>query len=258
MSRRAARFPAAARALRWAALALAMMLVAPLPARAQQVVADLSSHLVAITTGFVGTDVLLFGAVDGEGDIIVVVRGPDRPQVVRRKERVAGVWINADRLTFANAPAFYALASSKPVAQLLAPSALVRHRIGLDNLELRPEGIADAARVAAFRAGLIRNKTRAGLYDSEVGHVAFLGNRLFRTNIYFPATVPTGTYIVDIFLVREGVVVSAQTTPLLISKIGIGAEIFRFAHQSSILYGVIAILMALFAGWLAGVVFRKA
>ncbi|MFM2129092.1 MAG: hypothetical protein RL477_638 [Pseudomonadota bacterium] len=237
--------------------ALAALSCAP-AARAQQVVADLSRHLVAITTGFIGTEVLLFGAIDGDGDVIVVVRGPERPEVVRRKDRIGGIWINADTMTFASAPAFYAVAASRPVGEAVSQRLLTRHRIGTEFLDLRPDRRVDAKTLADFRSGLIRNKVRQGLYLDKPAPVTFLGNRLFRTNLYFPANVPTGTYTVEVLQVHQGRVVSAQTTPLLISKIGVGAEVYRFAHRYSALYGLIAILIALAAGWAAGAIFRKA
>lgn len=232
--------------------------LAPDAARSQEVVADLSSHLVAITTGFVGTDVLLFGATEGEGDVIVVVRGPDRREVVRRKDRIGGIWINASEVAFPAVPAFYAVAASRPLAEVAPRRVLERHRIGTQFLDLRPEQRIDAPALAAFRDGFVRNKVRQGLYLDKPGRVTFLGNRLFRANLYFPANVPTGTYTVEVLLVHQGQVLSAQTTPLLISKIGLGAEVYRFAHRHSALYGIIAILIALAAGWIAGVVFRKA
>ena len=74
----------------------------------------------------------------------------------------------------------------------------------------------------------------------------------------FPANVPTGTYKVEVYLLRDGRVVSAQTTPLIVGKIGLEADIFDFAHNYAALYGVIAILVALVAGWLAHVAFRRA
>ena len=107
-----------------------------------------------------------------------------------------------------------------------------------------------------FRRALLR-KIRQGLYPERVGRVAFLGNRLFRTDVKFPANVPTGTYTVTAYMIRGGKVLSAQSTPLQVSKVGIGAQIFDFAHQQSVLYGLLAIALALFSGWLAGAIFRK-
>src|SRR6202023_4241618 len=80
-------------------LVAALLIWAP-PTRAEALIADLTSHLIAITTGFTGASVVLFGATDGPGDVIVAVRGPDREMTVRRKRRVAGIWANTEQGTF--------------------------------------------------------------------------------------------------------------------------------------------------------------
>jgi uncharacterized protein (TIGR02186 family) len=241
--------------VRFAAVVLALLAV--VPAARAQLVADLSEHLVAITTGFVGTDVLLFGAIEGTGDVVVVVRGPPRTEIVRRKARIAGIWINEREMVFNNAPSFYVVASAKPLSDVLSPVARVRHEIGLDFLHLVPARAAAPQEVEEFRRALIRNKQRDELYLEETGKVSFLGARLFRTRIYFPSNVPTGTYTADVFLVRDGNVVSAQSTPLVVGKVGFGAELFDFAHRRPVLYGILAVLVALSAGWMAGVAFRR-
>ena len=157
--------------------------------------ADLSNHLIAITTGFVGTEVVLFGATDGPGDVAVVIQGPPTEVMVRRKSRVAGIWINTARMEFQQVPSFYSVATNRPLEQIIGDAVLARHEIGLDHLRLPPEsGRASPDRVREFREALIRNKQEEGLYGKTHGQVAFLGERLFRTNVYFPANVPTGAY----------------------------------------------------------------
>jgi uncharacterized protein (TIGR02186 family) len=229
------------------------------PAWAQSLVADLSNHLIAINTGFVGTEVVLFGATDGPGDVAVVVQGPPTEVMVRRKSRVAGIWINTARMEFQQAPSFYSVATNRPLDQIIGDAVLARHEIGLAHLRLPPlnPGRASPERVREFREALIRNKQEEGLYGKAHGQVAFLGERLFRTNVYFPANVPTGAYTVSVFLIRDGDVVSAQTTPLAVSKVGFSAEIFEFAMRQSTFYGISAIIFAVAAGWLAGAIFRK-
>ncbi len=235
-------------------------LLAPAGApKANTLVADLSDHLVAISTGFAGTDVRLFGATEGKGDVVVIVRGPDRVVAVHRKSRVLGVWVNTAQMTFDRAPSFYAIASSRPLAEVAPSTVLARHQMGLDNLRLElPRAKASANVAQEWRAGLIRNHEALGLYRADVGRVRFLGNRLFRVGIHLPANVPTGTYQVQVFHLQEGRVVSAQTTPLQVSKVGAEAAIYDFAHQQSAFYGLIAILVALMAGWAAHMAFRKA
>lgn len=244
-----------------ALLALVLVLAAASPlsraVAAEPLVADLSKHLVAITTGFAGTDVLLFGAVEGEGDVVVVVRGPNRAETVRRKDRQLGIWINSGSAEVANTPSFYRVAATRPLAEIAPPAVLERHQIGLDHIDLAIQPEDGAGAPAEYRDALIRLKQGKGLYGDRVQDIGFLGQRLFRTDVHFPANVPVGTYLVEVYLLQGGEVVSAQTTPLVISKIGIGADVYDFAHQQSALYGIIAIILAATAGWLAAVAFKK-
>ena len=105
-------------------------------AQAQAIVADLSAHEIAITAGFSGTELLLFGATDGEGDVIVVVRGPATTMSVRRKSRVLGIWINTESLRFRDVPSFYRVASSRPIEanttpHLVADIEILRRHLGI-------------------------------------------------------------------------------------------------------------------------------
>ncbi len=228
------------------------------PLRAAPLVADLSKHLVAITTGFAGTDVLLFGAVDEPGDVVVIIWGPPEQVVMHRKSRIAGIWINTAQMTFERVPSFYSVASSRSLDEIASEHVLSRLEMGVERLNLPlPHAKASPNIARNWRDALIRNKQRLGHYAREVGQVIFLGENLFRTLVEFPANVPTGTYQIEVYLLRDGRVISAQTTPLIVGKIGLEAEVYDFAHNYAAVYGLIAILVALVAGWLAHVAFRR-
>src|SRR5690348_13824075 len=154
-------------------------------ARGEGLIADLTSHLIAITTGFTGASVVLFGATDSPGDVVVAVRGPDREMAVRRKSRVAGIWVNTREVTFTNVPSFYAVAASRPIDDILSPGSAALYRLGIANLKLEADISAPSAIVGAFRAALERIQQNAGLFVDRVGKVDFLGERLFRTTIAF-------------------------------------------------------------------------
>lgn len=234
-----------------------MVLAAWRPACAQApLIADLDDHLIAITTGFAGADVLLFGTTDGPGDVVVVVKGPVADVEVLRKERVGGIWINRKGLGFQNVPAVYMLASSKPLADLLPADQRAFYQMGIENVRMTPVS-PDDTDLKAFSQALVRAKHTSGLFSDQPARILFIGDRLFRVNLRVPSTVPTGTYLAEVYLVRDQKIVGAQTTPLVISKIGFGADIYDFAHRHSAAYGVIAILVALFAGWMAHLAFRR-
>jgi uncharacterized protein (TIGR02186 family) len=224
---------------------------------AAPLVVDLSSKQIRITTGFTGTSLLLFGATDAVGDVVVVVRGPRGQVVVRRKERVAGIWVNGSAQGFDSVPGYYFVASSRPLAKIADEATLERLQIGVGRLRLPTTGSATPDRVKKFRAGLVNLKKTQGLFSVTPEPVSIVGDRLFRADLTFPANVPTGTYAADVYLFRNGAMVGSSKTTLAVRKAGLEAAVFDFAHQHSAIYGIIAILIALFAGWLAGAIFRK-
>jgi uncharacterized protein (TIGR02186 family) len=226
-------------------------------AGAQTLTADLSSHVIGITTGFAGANLVLFGSTDRPGDIVVIVRGPPTEMVVRRKEKVLGVWLNGTSATFRDAPSFYAVAATRPLAEIAQSDVLARHNIGLDNVRLQPSKAVPEPQLAEFRAALFDNHKNADLYRSEISHVTFLGEHLFRADMGFPANVPTGNYSVEIVLFVGGQLVSAQTTPLIVSRIGFSNGVFSIAQHHASYYGAGALIFAVAAGWAAGAVFRR-
>lgn len=238
------------------ALAAAAAAAAQALRAAEPLVADLSSDEIAITTGFAGTDLLLFGAITRPGDVVVVVRGPVREELVRRRERVAGIWVNGASVTFRGLPAFYHVASTRPLAELAPATLLADRRIGADRLGFEAATTTPPAAARGFRDALVRIKTRQRLYGYDPGGVRVIGERLFRTTVVFPANVPTGAYRVEVYLLDDGKLIGMRETPLVVRRVGLEAEIFNFAHEQSAIYGLIAIVLALAAGWLAGALFR--
>lgn len=226
--------------------------------RAQDLVIDLSTPVVAITAGFSGTDLLLFGATRGEGDLVVVVRGPEENPVIRRKEKVGGIWINKENVTFVNVPAFYALASNRLIDDYVPSDIASIHQIGVDQIIFTPHTKQRAVKdIKSFSEAVVRIKQREGLYTTDAIDLVYLGNGLFRTLVHFPANVSVGTYGIDVYLFNEGKLIDNQTTLLNVRKFGLEADIYNFAHRHSAYYGILAVLIAVAAGWLANAAFRK-
>lgn len=235
----------------------------PQSARADgTLITDISNHLISVESDFTGTELLLFGAVKppqgitGQdiGDIIIVIRGPQEEIVVRRKDRIAGIWMNAASHSFPAVPGFYAVASSRPVADITDANTLDRLAIGPERLQFsdRPSREPNP-----FKQAIIRQRIANGLYSDAKTSISFLGDLLFRTNITFPTNVPVGNYTAEFYLFRNGDLISAQTSPLFIKKFGVGRSIYDFAQNYPGSYGIIAIIAALLAGWIASVMFRR-
>ena len=249
---------AGTRLIRAAGLATAMLFLLSPCSRAQDLFqGDLMDHRITITAGFIGTDVFIYGVKQGAGDVVVILRGPPVDYAVRRKEHIAGIWLNTDRVDFPGIPSFYAIASSKPIDEVMTPAAQAHEEVGIKQLKIVPSEEVDATDVAAFTEALVRLKQSSGLYQHDAATISFNNKPLFSGKVHFPANVPIGTYYIKVLLLRDGEVAGAQTIPLQISKGGFDAQVYDLAHEQAAAYGLSAILGALLLGWAAHLVFRK-
>ena len=217
----------------------------------------LSTQRIEIDSNFAGTSILLFGATDVAGDVVVSVRGPEEPVVVRRKRRSVGIWVNRESIAFRNVPGYYFVATSGPLEEIAPVELLDRKQLGSERVLLEAIWFDTSGDADEFRAALHRDRERDSLYRSEPGVVEFIDERLFRTTIDLPAHVPTGDYVVEAMLLVDSQVLSTRSAALSIEKAGFSADISTFARADEALYGVIAIALALVAGWLGSFAFRK-
>ena len=239
------------------ALLAGASVTAPLGAADEPLVVDLLPQRIEIDSSFTGSTVILFGVKSVPGDIIVTLRGPEAPVVVRRKRRVAGIWINRDSVAFRDVPQYYALAASRPIEEIMQAEALDRNQIGSGHILLNTIWTRTADEVEPFRDAVHRAREREDLYAAEIGEIVVIDDSLFRATLTLPANVPTGEYIAETILVGGGEVLSRRESRLMVEKSGMSAEIFNFAKGQGALYGLIAIAAALVAGWVGGVAFRK-
>lgn len=218
---------------------------------------DLAQDHVDITLGFNGADLVLFGTRKREGDVAVVIRGPEVPAVVRRKGQVLGVWMNTRAVTFRNVPAYYDLALSRHEAEIDAPEALRDNRIGLNTLDFRPDTRLDKEIVDAFQEALIRNRQVQGYFPLEPRRINFMSNDFFRADFWVPPNVPTGDYVVQTYLINDGEILDRRETRLRVAQVGFNAQVYAFSRQQGFLYGVVAVLLAIAAGWASFAFLRK-
>jgi uncharacterized protein (TIGR02186 family) len=247
-------------------LPMALLALAPLMMAVDKpvLVPDISSRRVQIRYSFSGAQLLLFGAVvypggrapDRQVDIAVVLRGPEQPILVREKEKIAGIWMNADSNRFRSAPSFYAVASSRPISTLLDERTAAIYELGLHNLQLSPGG-ALPEKERRFEAGLLDLRSRRGLYSEAPHGVEITGGVLYRAVITIPSQVPVGTYTAETFLIDRHKVIAAATRDIQIDKSGFERTIATAARRHQLLYGLTCVALSLGLGWAAAAAFRR-
>ncbi|MGB7433141.1 MAG: TIGR02186 family protein [Ahrensia sp.] len=227
----------------------------------------LSTEMISITSNFSGEDLIVFGAVDnidplvlrqGRYDIFLALKGPRLDVISRRKGRVFGIWMNVDEEGFASVPQSYLVASTRLPRDISSGETL--ERLGLDTRALRMRAIGGEENLAAdspFADALRDIKHNTGLYQIFPGNVRFISQSLFRAELPLPANVPLGNHRVSAYLFKNGGLVAQTQSQLQIRKAGLEFAIFNLAQTQPLLYGLLAVLLALFVGWLGRVLFKK-
>jgi uncharacterized protein (TIGR02186 family) len=185
------------------------------------------------------------------------VKGPAEAIVVRQKQRIAGIWMNADSSRFRSAPSYYAVASSKPISKLVDSRTAAIYELGVQNLQLSPGSAALPEKARRFEAGLLDLRQRRGLYSENPHGVEISDGVLYRAVITIPSQVPVGTYTAETFLVDNGRVVTAATRDIEIGKSGFERFVALAARRHAALYGLFAALLSLALGWSAAAIFRR-
>lgn len=239
------------------------------PAQAERLVVSLSNHRVAVTSNFVGADLVLFGTIEPDGpraalrsgyDLVVTVTGPRATLRTRRKERVLGVWVNIESRQFIRVPSYLSILSNKPVTEIANGTMRRELQLDLNNVILTQRIGADFADTVPddpFRVNFIKLEKEAGRYREETNGVTFLTPTVFRVGIPLPADVPTGAYAVDVKLFNNGQMVTRTNTALEVIKTGFEQYVFEASQNHGLLYGIVAAMMALLIGWAGSVVFRR-
>jgi uncharacterized protein (TIGR02186 family) len=252
------------------AMLLALLLAcfaAGAPARAAdpRLVPDVSSRAIDIQYSFTGEELLLFGAIlypgqrlpDDRADIVVVLKGPVRPIILREKRRVAGIWVNANSIRLRSSPGFYAIGSSQPIDKLVDERTAAIFELGLDNLSMSPAGFSESSTLERFEKGLVDLYRRMGLFYENPAAVEITEGVLYRARIPVPARVPVGTYRAETFLISKGRVLAVASRNVEIRKAGFERFVALAAQRHGFLYGLAAVAMSLLLGYAASAAFKR-
>ena len=216
-------------------------------------VADISQNAVEIHSSFNGAQLLVFGARTIPGELVIVVRGPGENIVMRRKERIAGMWMHVEQHKYANLPLFYAMAATKPLEQIASPAML--QSLGLGEA---PITLASSSKPnAVFDAALVNALGKRNWWQPQFSPITYFGESLFKAKLDMPDTLPGGDYTAEVYLFDHGILRAIQTIPLTVYKTGFEAKLVDHAKNDSLRYGLAAVLMAFFGGWLANRLFQR-
>jgi uncharacterized protein (TIGR02186 family) len=145
---------------------------------------------------------------------------------------------------------------SENFSAAVEPRQLLEFRLGLQSLPFVQEAGSEAT-AQRFAEALIDLRTERALFAERQEAVEFLAPDVFRTTFFLPSDIPTGEYRVSVYLFRNEAFLAGETQILSIAKGGFSDRIARAAVDFPLSYGLVSVALAIFTGWLAGVIFRR-
>ena len=219
---------------------------------------DISENNIKIETNFIGKEVIIFGILNDDQETIMTIKGPEKNALIQKKERILGFWFNTKKITYNQIPSIFFIASSNEIEDILPTSTIIKEELSFDylleNKTSQRNFISDIS-LDTWKSNFVRIKKNKNLFKEY--KIENIDNKLFQTRIFFPAKSIPGEYKVNVYQIKDNLILNKKEKVITLKKSGIGNQIYNFAHKNAAAYGLFTILFAILSGFLAATLFRR-
>ena len=219
---------------------------------------DISENNIKIETNFIGKEVIIFGILNDDQETIMTIKGPEKNALIQKKERILGFWFNTKKITYNQIPSIFFIASSNEIEDILPTSTIIKEELSFDylleNKTSQRNFISDIS-LDTWKSNFVRIKKNKNLFKEY--EIENIDNKLFQTRIFFPAKSIPGEYKVNVYQIKDNLIINNKEKVITLKKSGIGNQIYNFAHKNAAAYGLFAIIFAVLSGFLAATLFRR-
>ena len=219
---------------------------------------DISEENIKIETNFIGKEVIIFGILNDDQDTIITIKGPEKNAVIQKKERILGFWFNTKKIIYNKIPSIFFIASSNDIKDILPTSSIIKEELSfkylLENKTSKRNFISDIS-LETWKDSFVRIKKNKNLFKEY--NIEKIDNKLFQTRVFFPTKSIPGEYKVNVYQIKNNLILNNKEKIITLKKSGIGSQIYNFAHMNAAAYGLFAIIFAILSGFLAATLFRR-
>jgi len=239
-------------------LLVGILALVALPCFSSEITVNLEPAEIHISAFYNGSFVKVSGTIPAGTEAVVRAIGQKEEVHVKKKGKVAGLlWMNTADITFKNTPGVFILLTSKDLENMVTrPDSKIGFSSIKDKVEIEP-----ASEDKDFLFGeFVKLKQTQRLYLTNFDAIKYgqerNGVRPFSALLPVPPKMKPGTYDIDVLAVQNGSVIAKADTKLVVRAIGFPEELTKLAFDYPLLYGIMAVFIAIFAGLLIGVLFK--
>ena len=219
---------------------------------------DISEDNIKIETNFIGKEVIIFGILNDDQETILTIKGPEKNAIIQKKERILGFWFNTKQITYNQIPSIFFIASSRNIKDILPTSTIIKEELSFDYLfenKLSQRNFISDVSLDTWNNNFVRIKKNKNLFKEY--KVDKIENKLFQTRFFFPAKSIPGEYKVNVYQIKNNIILNNKEKIINLKKSGLGSQIYNFANNNAAAYGLFTIIFAVLSGFLAATLFRR-
>ena len=233
------------------------------PAVAKALTVEVAPAKVPITMSYHGAKLTITGQSGADQDLVLKISTEPHDSVMKYKAKVGGlVWMKKGSLDFKHVPGVYLINSTADLSRILEPAERNQHQLGYEALaaSARVENGDGTPAEKSWFDEFIRFKEMERVYTIQQGSITRQhggqGNT-FKVEVAWPYQAPPAVYNVELYAVKDGRVVGQSATTFEVERVGIGAALSKMAFNQAALYGIMAVVIAMVAGFAVGAIFKK-
>jgi uncharacterized protein (TIGR02186 family) len=216
----------------------------------------LAEDQVEVKVNYSGARIVLFvTAPPNENEtsgLAVALIGPSQPQKVIRRT-AAG----ERRFEFVAAPAIFAIVAEPQVTGTVSPEIMIESGLNAAASAMPRSDQLMSPDLEDWRRAFVDLKMEEGLYFFSDTTIERLEGGLRRARIALPPNSPPGEYRVRAVAFRNGQRVGEADRVLTLVRGGMDATLFDLSRRHGVIYGFLAVLLAVAVGTVAAWVGRR-
>ncbi len=228
------------------------------PCLAAKVSINLEPAVINISAFYNGSSVKISGTIPAKAEAFIRLSGLKREIHLKKKGKVAGIlWMNTGDVVFKDVPDTYILLTSSGLKdEIDSPQSSLGFTALENQIEIEPADSDKSFLVGEF----VKLQKKNLVYASDDNAVQYAtsdnGLRTFTAVATIPPKMKPGTYTIEVFALENGSVTGTATKTLTVKEVGFPKQLANLAFNHSLLYGIMAVLVALVAGLITGVLFK--
>jgi len=211
-----------------------------------------------IRENFQGAPLTLSADIPEGAGAVMEIRGAAHEDHLLRQGRRAGLWMSVGEVTVQGAPSVYLLMSTTDVAAHSDSGT----KWGYEALrkQMKFFGSIPHDGAGALFEQFVKLKESESLYGLFPGSLKAVrttnGRETIEGQLMLPSNITPGNYRIVLSVLNSGKLVEQRSLELPVTMRGLPAFLASLAHKHAMLYGLVAVVIAIVTGFVMGFIFK--